>query len=74
MGPAGVASIEAAKADGRGDRAYAGPAPIEIPDDFAAGLAKDIAATSIFEVLNKKCYGVCKQLHLRTGPSDLKCL
>ena len=51
--PVGTAAVEAAKADGRWDRAYAGPATMEVPDDFSAALAKDPAATSFFEDLNK---------------------
>ena len=53
MRPAGVAAINAAKADGRWDRAYAGPATIETPNDFAAVLAQNPAAASVFEGLNK---------------------
>ncbi len=35
MHPAGVAEVERAKADGRWDAAYAGPAEIEVPPDLA---------------------------------------
>jgi uncharacterized protein YdeI (YjbR/CyaY-like superfamily) len=38
MRPAGLAAVEAAKADGRWDRAYAGPATITVPDDLSAAL------------------------------------
>ena len=38
MHPAGVAEVERAKADGRWEAAYAGPASIEVPDDLAAAL------------------------------------
>ncbi|TKJ34076.1 YdeI/OmpD-associated family protein [Blastococcus sp. CCUG 61487] len=38
MRPAGLAAVEAARADGRWDRAYAGPATITVPDDLAAAL------------------------------------
>jgi uncharacterized protein YdeI (YjbR/CyaY-like superfamily) len=51
--PAGLAAVEAAKADGRWKRAYAGPATMTIPDDFATALAIDAAAKSFFETLNK---------------------
>ena len=37
--PAGQAAIDAAKADGRWDAAYAGPAAKEFPEDLAAALA-----------------------------------
>ena len=53
MRPAGLAPVEAAKADGRWERAYAGPATITVPDDFAATLAVEPAAASFFETLNK---------------------
>ena len=53
MRPAGIAAVEAAKADGRWDRAYAGPSTMTVPDDFASALAKDAAATSAFKGLNK---------------------
>ena len=57
--PAGIAAVEAAKADDRWNRAYAGPASIEAPKDFTAALAKDPAAASFFEGLNRTCrYGV----------------
>jgi uncharacterized protein YdeI (YjbR/CyaY-like superfamily) len=37
MYPAGSAEIERAKADGRGEAAYAGSAQIEVPPELAAG-------------------------------------
>jgi Bacteriocin-protection, YdeI or OmpD-Associated len=51
--PAGVAAVEAAKADGRWERAYAGPATITVPDDLASALAANPAAASFFEDMNK---------------------
>lgn len=53
MRPAGVTAVEAAKADGRWERAYAGPATITVPDDFAIVLAAEPAAASFFEGMNK---------------------
>jgi uncharacterized protein YdeI (YjbR/CyaY-like superfamily) len=53
MRPAGLAAVEAAKADGRWERAYAGPATITVPDDLAAALSAEPAAASFFECLNK---------------------
>jgi uncharacterized protein YdeI (YjbR/CyaY-like superfamily) len=52
MRPAGLAAVEAAKADGRWDQAYAGPATMEVPDDFAAALAAEPAAQATFQGLN----------------------
>ena len=53
MRPAGRAQVEAAKADGRWDRAYAGPATTETPDDLAAAIAADPAAQAMWDVLTK---------------------
>ncbi|QDS68741.1 hypothetical protein FKW77_004612 [Venturia effusa] len=51
--PAGIAAVEAARADGRWDRAYAGPATITVPDDFAEALRGNEAAAAFFDGLNK---------------------
>lgn len=51
--PAGLAAVEAAKADGRWERAYAGSATMTVPDDFAAILANNLAAEAFFQSLNK---------------------
>lgn len=51
MTDAGLAAIEAAKADGRWQAAYAGPASAETPADFAAAIAANPAAQAMFEVL-----------------------
>jgi uncharacterized protein YdeI (YjbR/CyaY-like superfamily) len=53
MRPAGLAAVEAAKADGRWGRAYAGPATIAVADDLAAALAANPAAAAFFEAMNK---------------------
>ena len=52
MRPAGLAQVEAAQADGRWDRAYAGPATITVPDDLAAALAAEPAAQQAFDGLD----------------------
>jgi uncharacterized protein YdeI (YjbR/CyaY-like superfamily) len=52
MRPAGLAQVEAARADGRWDRAYAGSATITVPDDLAAALAADPAAQQAFAGLD----------------------
>jgi uncharacterized protein YdeI (YjbR/CyaY-like superfamily) len=51
MRPAGHAEIERAKADGRWERAYAGPATMKVPDDLRAALAASPAAAATFETL-----------------------
>lgn len=52
MRPRGQAEIDRAKADGRWDRAYAGSATIEVPDDLRAALAAEPAAAALFERLD----------------------
>ena len=51
MRDAGRAQVEAAKADGRWENAYAGPATAEVPADLAAAIAEVPAAQAWFEVL-----------------------
>jgi len=53
MRPAGMAAVEAARADGRWDRAYAGPATMTVPDDLAAALAAEPAAAAFFAELDR---------------------
>ncbi|KAK1238434.1 hypothetical protein MKX07_006580 [Trichoderma sp. CBMAI-0711] len=53
MRPAGVAAVDAAKGDGRWERAYAGPATMEVPRDFEDALASNEAARAVFYGLNK---------------------
>jgi uncharacterized protein YdeI (YjbR/CyaY-like superfamily) len=54
MHPAGRQAIEAAKADGRWEAAYAGPATITVPDDLAAALAAEPQAQAMFEILTSQ--------------------
>lgn len=54
MCPAGLAAVEAARADGRWDAAYAGSSTIEVPDDLAAALDAEPAARAMFERLNRQ--------------------
>ena len=51
MREAGSAAIRAAKADGRWERAYAGPATAEVPADLAEAIAADPRAQAMFDVL-----------------------
>jgi uncharacterized protein YdeI (YjbR/CyaY-like superfamily) len=53
MRPAGLAAVQAAQADGRWDRAYAGAATITVPDDLAAALAAEPAAAAFFAELDR---------------------
>jgi uncharacterized protein YdeI (YjbR/CyaY-like superfamily) len=53
MQAAGFKEIEAAKADGRWEKAYDSPSNMEVPDDFLQALAKNKKAQAFFETLNK---------------------
>jgi uncharacterized protein YdeI (YjbR/CyaY-like superfamily) len=53
MKPAGREQIEAAKADGRWDRAYDSPVNMTMPEDFLNELAKNERALAFFRTLNK---------------------
>ncbi len=52
MRPAGLAHVEAAKADGRWDAAYASQSTARVPDDLAAALAARPQAREAFERLD----------------------
>jgi uncharacterized protein YdeI (YjbR/CyaY-like superfamily) len=54
MTPAGQAAVDAAKADGRWDAAYAGPATAQTPPDLLAALAADPQAQAMFDVLTSQ--------------------
>jgi uncharacterized protein YdeI (YjbR/CyaY-like superfamily) len=54
MHPAGLAEVERAKADGRWEAAYAGPAESEVPEDLAAALAAEPRAQAMFEILTSQ--------------------
>jgi uncharacterized protein YdeI (YjbR/CyaY-like superfamily) len=53
MKPSGSKEVEAAKADGRWERAYDPSSEMEMPADFMAELAKESSALAFFESLNK---------------------
>ena len=70
MRPAGLAAVAAAAADGRLERAYAGPATITVPEDLAAALAADPAAAREFEALDRtNRYAVLWRVHTATTPA-----
>ena len=54
MRPAGLAAIEAAKADGRWDRAYDSPATAAVPADLQAALDAVPEAKAFFAALNSQ--------------------
>ena len=53
MDPAGLAQVEAAKKDGRWQKAYSSPANMKIPDDFLKELEKQPKAKAFFKTLSK---------------------
>jgi uncharacterized protein YdeI (YjbR/CyaY-like superfamily) len=53
MRPTGLAAVEVAKADGRWDRAYAGPATMTVPSDFDEAVVAEPTAKVYFASLNK---------------------
>jgi uncharacterized protein YdeI (YjbR/CyaY-like superfamily) len=70
MRPAGIAAVEAARADGRWERAYAGSATITVPDDLAAALDADPAARAAFDALDgANRYAVLWRVHTAATPA-----
>jgi uncharacterized protein YdeI (YjbR/CyaY-like superfamily) len=70
MRPAGLAAVEAAKADGRWERAYAGSATITVPDDLATALAAEPAAQKEFDALDgANRYAVLWRVHTAATPA-----
>jgi uncharacterized protein YdeI (YjbR/CyaY-like superfamily) len=60
----GVAAIEAAKADGRWERAYSGAASIEVPADLLAALEAAPEAKAMFAKLtSQNRYAILYRLH-----------
>lgn len=53
MQPPGLRQVEAARADGRWQKAYDSSANMEMPDDFLKAIAKDRKAAAFFETLNR---------------------
>ena len=54
MTAAGRAAVEAAKADGRWEAAYAGPATAETPPDLLAAIAAVPEAQAMYDVLTSQ--------------------
>jgi uncharacterized protein YdeI (YjbR/CyaY-like superfamily) len=70
MRPAGLAAVAAAAADGRLERAYAGPATITVPEDLAAALAAEPAAAREFSALDRtNRYAVLWRVHTAATPA-----
>lgn len=54
MSEPGMRQVEAAKADGRWDTAYAGQAEMEIPEDFLEALEQHPVAKEFYKTLDRK--------------------
>jgi uncharacterized protein YdeI (YjbR/CyaY-like superfamily) len=50
----GLAEVEAAKADGRWDAAYAGPRTAQVPDDLQAAMDRSPSAAKFFATLSSQ--------------------
>ena len=69
MMPAGLAHVEAAKADGRWDNGYQGSATMTIPKDFLDALEAMPAAKAFFQALDRKhLYSIYYRLHTAKRP------
>jgi uncharacterized protein YdeI (YjbR/CyaY-like superfamily) len=64
MRPPGLAQVEAAKTDGRWERAYHGASSVEVPDDLKAALDANPAAAQFFATLDgANRYAVLYRIH-----------
>lgn len=53
MQPSGLAHVEAARRDGRWERAYAGAVEMVVPEDLLAAVAKNPAAAAFYATLDR---------------------
>jgi uncharacterized protein YdeI (YjbR/CyaY-like superfamily) len=64
MQPAGLKQIDAAKADGRWDAAYAGPKNVSAPEDLLAALKASPVAEKFFQTLSSRNrYAILYRIH-----------
>lgn len=69
MQPSGLAQVEAAKTDGRWDKAYDSPKNMVVPEDFLKELSKDKIAMDFFKTLNKtNTYAITWRLQTAKKP------
>ena len=69
MRPAGLVAVAAAKADGRRERAYPGPATVTVPDDPRGGPRRFPGARAAFDGLSSgDRYSVPWRVHTATNP------
>ncbi|MEJ5913740.1 YdeI/OmpD-associated family protein [Pseudokineococcus sp. 1T1Z-3] len=70
MRPRGREEVDRAQADGRWDRAYAGPAAMEVPDDLRAALDADATLAAVFAGLGAQDrYSACWRVSTATSPA-----
>jgi uncharacterized protein YdeI (YjbR/CyaY-like superfamily) len=70
MRPAGLAQVEAARADGRWDAAYAPQSTITVPDDLQTALDAEPAAAAFFATLTGSTrYAFLYRLHHVASPA-----
>jgi len=68
MHPAGLAQVEAARADGRWEKAYAPQSQVTIPDDFNLALNANAKAAEFFATLRgQRRYAFLYRLHHTQG-------
>ena len=69
MQAAGLREVEAAKADGRWEAAYAGAAGMAVPEELEVALAKNGKARAFFDTLDKtNRYAVCWRVQTAKTP------
>lgn len=69
MQPAGIAAIEAAKADGRWEQAYDSPSNMTIPEDFQEALDSNPKAKAFYQTLNNtNTFAILWRIHTAKKP------
>jgi uncharacterized protein YdeI (YjbR/CyaY-like superfamily) len=69
MRPAGLAAVEAARRDGRWERAYDSPGSAVVPEDFRAALDDQPEAAAFFETLKgPNRYGILHRIQTAVKP------
>ena len=69
MTPAGLAQVEAAKRDGRWDKAYDASSTMTVPEDFLKELKRDKDAYKFFKTLNRaNTYAIAWRLQTAKKP------
>ena len=69
MKPSGLKEVEAAKVDGRWEKAYDAPGTMQVPEDFLKELSRNKKAKIFFETLNKaNLYSIAWRLQTAKKP------